>query len=207
MLEFKRNGVAIVLVSHNLSAVRQVCDRVGVLDKGEMRLITTPAEAINSYASSATGQHATEHEENAVVLDGRGRQITRIRAGEPVEIVARMTPGPVNTSLCSILCLRRIESDQIVYVTTSPSLATPSVLPAPGEVVEARWRLNMNLARGHYRAEVMLMETVRKPPTVTAVTPLLIVEEDETEQGTVFLGAGCSLLIDSRQRATVSAIR
>ncbi len=45
----KKNGTSIIFVSHSIDQIRQICDRVILLDKGEMVLIDTPNLVLNRY--------------------------------------------------------------------------------------------------------------------------------------------------------------
>lgn len=49
MMEIRRSGTTIVVVSHNLNAVRNMCDRVVVLHNGDVRFDGDPNEAISLY--------------------------------------------------------------------------------------------------------------------------------------------------------------
>ncbi|MFB0563437.1 MAG: ABC transporter ATP-binding protein [Candidatus Lokiarchaeia archaeon] len=50
--EFRKLGKTIVIVSHNLGAIKRWCDRVVWLDGGIMREVGIPDEVINSYRNS-----------------------------------------------------------------------------------------------------------------------------------------------------------
>src|SRR5688500_16777536 len=64
MQDFKRNGVAIVFVSHNLQAVASLCDRALFL-AGGVREYGAPHDVIRKYVTSADA--ATEAAENDAV--------------------------------------------------------------------------------------------------------------------------------------------
>lgn len=49
MLEFKKKGITIVFVSHNLRAVKEFCDRVVYLDGGQVRGDGEPDKIIEIY--------------------------------------------------------------------------------------------------------------------------------------------------------------
>ena len=49
MLDFKKRGKSIVLVSHNPSDVAQLCDRAMFLKDGSIEIIGNPDDVINSY--------------------------------------------------------------------------------------------------------------------------------------------------------------
>jgi lipopolysaccharide transport system ATP-binding protein len=47
--ELRSGGCAVVLVSHDLGLVGRHCDRVGVLDRGELRFLGEPDDALDLY--------------------------------------------------------------------------------------------------------------------------------------------------------------
>ena len=47
--EFSEQGGSIIFVSHDLNAVKMVCDRVIVLDQGSIAIEGDPEEAVNYY--------------------------------------------------------------------------------------------------------------------------------------------------------------
>jgi len=49
MLDFREKGVTIVFVSHNMDAIRQICDRVMWLQNHELKMIGSPDEVIEKY--------------------------------------------------------------------------------------------------------------------------------------------------------------
>ncbi len=51
MLAFKRDGVTILFVSHDLDSIRMLCDRVGVLEGGRLTAVGEPDTAIERYLS------------------------------------------------------------------------------------------------------------------------------------------------------------
>lgn len=48
------SDVSILLTSHNLSEVEELCDRVAIISKGEIRVIDTPANLRNSHKQTQT---------------------------------------------------------------------------------------------------------------------------------------------------------
>lgn len=49
MREFREKGGSMIFVSHDLNAVKRICDRVLVLEQGKIVADTTPEEAVNFY--------------------------------------------------------------------------------------------------------------------------------------------------------------
>lgn len=55
--EFRQDGGAIIFVSHDLNAVKMICDEVMVLDHGKMVTQAAPEEAVNHYNQILAGEH------------------------------------------------------------------------------------------------------------------------------------------------------
>lgn len=51
--EFQQDGRSIIFVSHELELVERVCDRVVLLDQGELAAEGTPAEMVSLYRAAA----------------------------------------------------------------------------------------------------------------------------------------------------------
>jgi len=92
--EFRARGGTLVLVSHNLGAVRQMCDRVAWIGTGEVRAMGDPGEVIGTYmdavrdrrtealAHAFAGQEAPAVELISVrLLDAERSEVTEIEPG------------------------------------------------------------------------------------------------------------------------------
>jgi ABC-2 type transport system ATP-binding protein/lipopolysaccharide transport system ATP-binding protein len=49
MLSFQQQGTSILIVSHNMALIQQMCDRVAWIDHGRLEMVGTPAETIQAY--------------------------------------------------------------------------------------------------------------------------------------------------------------
>jgi ABC-type polysaccharide/polyol phosphate transport system ATPase subunit len=54
MHKFQEQGVTILLVSHNMLVIQQMCDRVAWIDHGRLQIVGTPVESIHLYRESQT---------------------------------------------------------------------------------------------------------------------------------------------------------
>lgn len=112
--QFKKQGCAIVLISHDLGQIAAMCDKVIWLDHGAVRGIGAPEEVIADYHAAMTGEtrartqadlaprtlqngtvlHAGQnwlgsHEATIAaveVLDASGREITRLEVDQTVTV-------------------------------------------------------------------------------------------------------------------------
>ena len=52
MHKFQEQGVTIMLVSHNMMVIQQMCDRVAWIDHGRLQIVGAPVETIHHYRES-----------------------------------------------------------------------------------------------------------------------------------------------------------
>jgi hypothetical protein len=93
ILELKASGKTIVFISHDLAAVRQLCDRVLLLNHGRLIGEGSPGEVISQYATlggerdvreSRTTGRKPAYVTSLLFLDENGRPTTELRTGYPV---------------------------------------------------------------------------------------------------------------------------
>jgi ABC-2 type transport system ATP-binding protein len=97
--DFKAQGKTIVLVSHSLESVRNLCDHVALLEHGELRGIGPATDVIDEYLGVvfAGGQReGAEHGirwgsgeariERVELLDASGQPVKRVRTGDAVVV-------------------------------------------------------------------------------------------------------------------------
>jgi ABC-type polysaccharide/polyol phosphate transport system ATPase subunit len=100
---FREQRKTIVLVSHDLAAVRRFCDRAILLDQGRIRADGAPDQVIKQYLSDvkhrqerpaqlgdelSTSRWGTREIEigSAELLDGRGQPQYVFKSGEPLQV-------------------------------------------------------------------------------------------------------------------------
>jgi len=71
--ELHEEGTTLVFISHDLSAVRTLCQRVILLERGEIRAEGLPDDIIRQYVESATF-----HQQSRVPQDRRAASITNV---------------------------------------------------------------------------------------------------------------------------------
>lgn len=93
--ELRRTGRTIVIVTHALDSIRNLCDSVALLEHGHLRAIGDPATVINDYEDSIHENRRADglgwrwgSGEAEIVdvefLDGEGRPTTHVRTGDPM---------------------------------------------------------------------------------------------------------------------------
>jgi ABC-2 type transport system ATP-binding protein/lipopolysaccharide transport system ATP-binding protein len=113
LYELRRRGVTIVLVTHSLGLVADLCDEVAWLDRGTLRAVGAANEVVDQYLSAvnqreaaargATDSHADDGGEGKTPRRGTGEiRVTNVeyldRDGRPTPFLATGRPCTVRLS-------------------------------------------------------------------------------------------------------------
>ena len=196
---FVQSGIAVVLVSHNLSAVSSLCARVLVLRQGSVQILGDAHEAITAYTRLEMGKKAgQDHSEVLLRLtDPNGAPVSDVTAGQRVTAVATGRPAK-GGRLFSDLVVRHLESGSVVYRSRSYSLGTPNVAVEANGEVDVEWSFVANLGRGHYAVTVVLINEMRRI-VATSAPALLTVAERQSERSIVFLDPSCKMIVTQEE--------
>jgi ABC-type polysaccharide/polyol phosphate transport system ATPase subunit len=205
--EFRAEGRTIVIVSHGVGALRQLCNRVAWLDHGALKALGTGPEVVDAYMADAhAGRVSTEEDgirwgsgevrvHRIELLDESGAAITTVRTGATVTVrvhyrARERVPEPVFG-----LAIMRIDG----LAVTSPDLSDVGLVPASIEgegYIDATFD-DLSLLEGTYeisigvgdRAELITYDHWEKPLRF------------DVERGTPFERRG---LVTMRPRWTVA---
>jgi energy-coupling factor transporter ATP-binding protein EcfA2 len=98
VMDFRRQGTTLVLCSHSLYDVRQICDTAAWLDEGRVRAIGDAVDVTNDYSSFAreseraasrssdSGELERPQVIAARLLDAQGREVEEIDSGADLRI-------------------------------------------------------------------------------------------------------------------------
>lgn len=70
--DFRDEGRTIVVVSHALGTMRDMCDEVAWLDHGRLQAVGKPHEVVDDYVESSHGERDTQHTADGGVRHGSG---------------------------------------------------------------------------------------------------------------------------------------
>lgn len=188
MLEFKRQGVAIVVVSHNLQAISTLCDDALYLDHRPVALGPTMG-VIDRYIRNSGAQESARVNSNVKVtacqlLTEDGRSCETVAPG--TVLVARLTIEAQQElrDFSFFFRVRRSTDNLLVYDGNVPGSEGGCDVLRPLDPVVVDFVFRANLTRGHYYVEVHLFHD----PTqvfLVALTPAasFVVEEMRTHAG------------------------
>lgn len=168
--EFRQNGGSLIFVSHDLNAVKVVCDRALVLEKGELIVDSDPDTAVNTYNRllGPDDDIAIEQEEltqdygskeasiEQAELIGTDSKSNIVSSGEQSSIVLKLLAQKALDNL-TIGMMVRDRFGQDIFGTNTFHLAEQFSLAA-NEVTSAKFSFPMNLAPGKYTITLALHE-------------------------------------------------
>ncbi len=193
MKEFKRSGVAIVFVSHNLQAVSDLCDRA-LFVQSSPRALGPVQDVLAEYLQSFSG--ATVQTGTGPVAIGPARLMTL--DGATTDAVVPGTPLVLEVTYESRETLDDIHFGFVAYRSTDGLIVydgnfEPAELGITrleaGVPVTMRYALNANLTRGQYHLECHVFHNALSRH-VGRLTPaaMLRVDETRTHSGVADLG-------------------
>ena len=173
--DFKNGGGSIVFVSHDLNAVKMICDRTLVMNRGEIVYQGPPEAAVNYYNQLLTGEtdrdkllsastggygnyHAKIVDAALVGADSTGDILT---SGEEALLDVDIE-GQRELDDLTLGLLIRDRFGQDVFGTNSHYYQLPLTI-SPGEHYRVRFTFPMNLRPGKYTVSLAL----HKGPTHT----------------------------------------
>lgn len=169
--EFRAQGGSLIFVSHDLNAVKVLCDRALVLEEGRIAATGTPEEAVNHYnrliasldedddlpapqPAERPCYGSSEVEIQTGTLIGLDSGAAMLSAGEAAQLDFRIRArADVEDVTLGFLIRDRFGRD--IFGTNTHFMAQP-LRVARGEVINLRFEFPMNLAPGQYTVTAAL---------------------------------------------------
>jgi len=149
--DFKQDGRTIVIVSHALGTMRNVCDQLAWLESGEVKMIGEPGNVVDDYVGDVHdrergGEGATAeghgsrwgsgegHIDRVELLDGGGHPTTVARTGDAVTIrVHYSTTEPIERPVFG-LAVYRLDGVHVTGPNTRDAGCVPDRIDGSGQV-------------------------------------------------------------------------
>ena len=170
--EFKQMGKTIVFVSHDLSSISKYCDRVFLLNKGELLGEGSPRDMIDAYKRVLVGQYEIPEDGGENLLEGLNPQLQEYgtRQAEILEYyvtdehnvkttaVIKGTEFTVHMKVCfkdtlpGPIFAMSFKNVQGTEITGTNSMIEKAFLDSarPGQVKEVSFTQKMSLQGGEY---------------------------------------------------------
>jgi ABC-type polysaccharide/polyol phosphate transport system ATPase subunit len=175
MREFRQRGKTVVLVSHDLGAVRSLCDRTLVLDHGSIVFDGDTDDAIGYYEDGVSTGRVPEAQD--VEVEGRTGDFRLKVASVRLEAEGadpRRQPLPSGTtarvvfdiearedvtadgSISAGINVRRPDMPLYVYETRTAWRGTYLAPPRPGRTATLTFEIDLNLLTGDYLLDLFV---------------------------------------------------
>jgi ABC-type polysaccharide/polyol phosphate transport system ATPase subunit len=166
MRRFRDEGVAMVFVSHNLTAIAQLCTTTVLLKAGRTAAVGRTSEVIAQYCSGPSNAEGREASVHATL------RTARTSAGH--ESVRHVTPGsrlmldvtidfhqPVERATVGVV-IWDVHSETFVSGVSSDAIGIPFVSAKAGERRAFTFEFTAHLARGLYAIELNVVDIDRQ---------------------------------------------
>lgn len=178
---FKDKGTTILFVSHDLGAVRMLCDRVTLLSKGEMIYTGSPLQALDLYNALLADQRNPDLMKKTIasadaiafersyesgskkveivdvkILNATDNDTQAVVTGDSVSVVvrAKINEGPIDSPTCGILIRDRLGYD--VFGINSFYLGLRTGVLHTDDLFEFHFQMGLNLGQGDYTLTVAM---------------------------------------------------
>ena len=146
--DLKRQGITTIFISHDLTAVEQLCDTAVLLDKGEVMMIGEPPHVVSEYHRRITteatkaAEFASLAREGALKItgltfgsDSSGLQALSARTGDPLLVSVRYTAARQLDPVVFEITYYSTDGKTIIATARTDEGGGVRVLP-PGGVIE-----------------------------------------------------------------------
>jgi lipopolysaccharide transport system ATP-binding protein len=198
MHRFKKDGVAIVFVSHNLQAVADLCEQTVYL-QSNVRAAGRTLDVIGRYVE-ATDSQATPAARGAVeissaeLLDNHGRHVATVEPGDALTLrVTYKAHGPAKDLLLGFLAFRSTDRLLVYDANFSTNELSVPRLEAGGRLV-VDFHFRTHLTRGQYHLACHVFDTTIQEYTDRACpVGVFTVSETRTFAGIADLQVACAV--------------
>ncbi|MDB4915244.1 MAG: ATPase [Gemmatimonadetes bacterium] len=189
--DLARSGIPVIMVSHQLDRVAELCSDAILLNKGEVTKRGTAAEVIAAYVQQNEAARLVANT-GLVLLDSVRLSTDAIASGAHFTV---RVEGQVLQPLCPdieplVVRVRSLRTGAIIFVTSSRRLSVDMTRTGP---FVAKLELQANLPPGSYMVEVASVDTAASKDVASGTPVMIRVNETATFSGSVQLNPTLSL--------------
>jgi ABC-type polysaccharide/polyol phosphate transport system ATPase subunit len=191
--QLARSGLPVVVVSHQLERVEQLCNRALLLERGRIKREGTPLECITAYRMGLKHLPQGRPEDCPVRLDAvEVEPNDSVRSGDPFRIRVRgeILRVPERELETFAIRLRNLETQECLFATSSTRcrLALPETGPFSATV-----QLQANVPPGRYVVETSVWDPQLNVDAFPGPKAVLDVTEGASFWGVVQMNATMAL--------------
>lgn len=192
MQEFRNRGITIVFVSHNMESVASLCDRVAVINKGNLSFLGNTTEAITHYLERRKDDSQNDSNEvvikKATLLDSKRKSRFNFTPGENVlvelNIKALVSVDNINVGL-DVAKKNGTHVAMVQYRT----LSSKKIVLKKNEEFNIVFKLSLNINSGIYDLTVFVWDEKSNVEVARVDVATIIIEEISNSEGIAFLNA------------------
>jgi len=204
--EMKKTGKTVVLVTHDMSAVEEFCDRAVLIDKGEIVKVGSGKEVANLYRRLNFEQLAGEKLDKKVKRWGNGRIVIeeinigdtrkkgggKVQSAEHLHVSIEITAKEYTENPVVGIQIRNMAGQAIIGTNSKLDNTTIDVMN-PGDTVVLEWVIDNVLRSGVYTLTAAVHDLAGEPYDWM----------DDTLKFTVQRGVDTTAIVDPPRRLSV----
>lgn len=186
-------GVPVVIVTHQLDLVAQLCDRAVLLSGGRVIREGTAAECVAEYVRAGEEQETLPSDAAPLRIDAVVAGHDRVQPGDRVviRVDGEITDASAVERANIVLRVRALPSEELLFFTNIRRAGL--TLPASGRFT-IEFALHLHLGAGFYRVQVVVTDPSRQIDWARGPAAMIAVEESPLFGGRVDLAPGIRLV-------------
>ncbi|GAC1331533.1 MAG: ABC transporter ATP-binding protein [Candidatus Dormibacteria bacterium] len=221
--QMKAQGKTMILVSHAMDSVKEICSQAAWMEGGELRAFGSAATVIDQYinrvnesqarpvgrvgSTTVTVEAASTIAISSVAIHGPAGPAAILHTGDPLEIHIDYSAGGPLEGVRFEVVVTREDGVLVLQAETEDGEIDGAVLSPSGEVV---FRVGeLGLLEGLFRVEVSIRDagTGAVYAGLNESIPFRVRSGARTERGMTLLGHSWNLPVQSRHHESVAAER
>jgi ABC-type polysaccharide/polyol phosphate transport system ATPase subunit len=153
----KESGKTILVVSHDLQTIRQICDRVVLIDRGDLLEVGNPNDVVNHYTkilfsntqSNSQDDDVEEISEREEVISGPQKEVKEFAGANALDkdISKEYRYGDYR-GIINEFFIRNLEREQVTSITTGEDVEVEFIVKANEFIAQPIYALTIKSIKG-----------------------------------------------------------